>query len=86
MSSATIDSDLVTDLKTETKYDLDWYSGMLDISTDDIKAAAHYFFFPSQNDSTKDPLLLWLNGNKKNIFSIYLNRIINNIFLYIIFI
>jgi carboxypeptidase C (cathepsin A) len=22
----------------------------------------HYFFFPSQNNPAKDPVLLWLNG------------------------
>ncbi len=44
--------------KIQQIYDKDWYSGYLDMD----QLHAHYFFFPSQNDPPKDPVLFWFNG------------------------
>lgn len=41
-------------------YNKPWYSGYLDV--DNNKSHMHYFFFPSQGDPTKDPILFWFNG------------------------
>lgn len=41
-------------------YDKPWYSGYLDV--DGNVYHMHYFFFPSQRDPSKDPLLFWFNG------------------------
>jgi cathepsin A (carboxypeptidase C) len=41
-------------------YNKPWYSGYLDV--DNNKSHMHYFFFPSQGDAAKDPVLFWFNG------------------------
>lgn len=41
-------------------YDKEIYSGYL--KTDQTGNDLFYTFTPSQNDPTKDPVLLWLNG------------------------
>ena len=41
-------------------YKKDWFSGYLDV--DNNSTHMHYFFFPSQNSPSTDPLLIWFNG------------------------
>jgi len=46
-------------------YNKTWYSGYLDIkdqSLSNVVHHMHYFFFPSQSNSTTDPVLFWFNG------------------------
>lgn len=54
--------DIVNGLENITKYTKTWYSGLLNISSNSSTLNVHYFFFPSQNSPTTDPVLLWLNG------------------------
>jgi cathepsin A (carboxypeptidase C) len=41
-------------------YNKPWYSGYLDL--DNNSTHMHYFFFPSQNNASTDPVLFWFNG------------------------
>ena len=41
-------------------YSKDWYSGYLDLESNTTHM--HYFFFPSQNSPSTDPILIWFNG------------------------
>ena len=41
-------------------YNKPWYSGYLDL--DNNATHMHYFFFPSQNKPSTDPVLFWFNG------------------------
>jgi carboxypeptidase C (cathepsin A) len=46
-------------------YNTTWYSGYLDFSFEKYTAHMHYFYFPSQSNtssSDKDPVLFWFNG------------------------
>jgi carboxypeptidase C (cathepsin A) len=60
MTEAAVAKDLVKGLENITQYDKEWYSGYL--KTSYYNSSMHYWFFPSQNDAKKDPVLLWLNG------------------------
>lgn len=43
----------------EAVYSKSWYSGYVHV---DGNKHMHYFFFPSQGNSSTDPVLLWFNG------------------------
>jgi cathepsin A (carboxypeptidase C) len=46
-------------------YNQTWYSGYLDIKDTKLQNVTHhmhYFFFPSQENVSSDPLLFWFNG------------------------
>lgn len=46
-------------------YDKNWYSGYLDINDAELRNVVHhmhYFFFPSQDNYSTDPVLFWFNG------------------------
>ena len=41
-------------------YNNTWYSGYLDLDNNTVHM--HYFFFPSQSNTSTDPVLFWFNG------------------------